>query len=194
VTSDDQKTLHISEMRLHARNPQYGLQVGRVSPEYGAAFYNVNDRGSAARQPTPRADRLRISPYLLGSVHILHTSNQSLCAIFNSGRRGRQVVMRPALQDPTDGRTAGFNYAVLWTREECSQQLAPDQRYCLGADRGASVSAHLAQSASGMPPSLVYPIQMEDYVLYAQSRRCGPACDGVLGSVLRVDTNPSVFG
>ena len=92
VTSDDQKSLHLAELRLvhasrHALYDQDRLKVGRIQSQYAAAFYNViNASVGKARQ-----DGARITRLLDGRIHILHSTNVSLCDTFNLDAHGRAI-------------------------------------------------------------------------------------------------------
>lgn len=78
VTSDDQKTLLLAELRYHhaykhLRKPIKGnlmrrLIVGQITTPFATAFY-----------PVPRMSGVRITRKFSGSVHLLHTKNVSLC-------------------------------------------------------------------------------------------------------------------
>ena len=129
VASDDQKTLHIAELRLRARDPSGGLVVGRVAPEYGAAFYDVMDQGNATRPPAKRPDRIRITPLIRGTAHVLHTTNATLCHVFNGELVERQLLVTPAGREMVGGamRTK-MAYILLKDARECTQRLDADRR------------------------------------------------------------------
>merc|ERR1712216_683135 len=77
VTADDQKTLHVAEIRQRHltrprdsdpyANPNARLLVGRIVPQFGAAYYNVINASSHRA----RADYARVTPTLVGRVHVL---------------------------------------------------------------------------------------------------------------------------
>ena len=194
VTSDDQKTLHIAELRLAFRS---GLNVGRIAPPFSAAFYNV--LGHSNGSVTLRPDRARVTPVLQGPVHVIHTANRSLCAIFNKhassplvsfpGERKRQILMRNI--HTWDGITPpSFNYDTMLSNDGCVSSLGPDAaRYCLldhphhwPSPENASRSwvntedGHIAVQ----PNQYVMPVMLEDYRWYAKSKRCGRMCSEYL--------------
>jgi len=182
VASDDQKSLHIAELRLRAQLTAAGrdLYVGRVAPEYGAAFYDVMNRGNKTHAPTRRADRIRITPVLNGAVHLLHGTNASLCATFNQNLGVRQLLVKPKGREQK-GRARQLIYTIVTDGPACAKLLGDDARYCL------------LRGPSGTPSSItlqdyILPSQLEDLHAYAHSRRCGEACEGVLLEETRDDS------
>lgn len=98
VTADDQKTLHLAELRHIAAGSD--LRVGRITVPFAAAFYPVPPPDPAAaakpgpggRVPASSSSYRRITPVLRGRVHVLHGTNRSHCRLFNGGRGARQLV------------------------------------------------------------------------------------------------------
>ena len=97
VTADDQKTLHMAELRANHRS---GLHVGKVAPAFGAAFYTVwphQPNSSKGYATVGRTDSARISQAFSGLVHVLHTPNLSLCSTFNEHYPTMRQVCERAL-------------------------------------------------------------------------------------------------
>ena len=189
VASDDQKTLHIAELRLTYRS---GLNVGKIAPTYGAAFQNAYSNANGTTRL--RSDKTRLTPVLQGRVHILHTTNPAMCDTFNQHPAlDRQMLMR-TMGKVKEGRyyRSIFRYDSLQTYEQCSEIMGPDSRYCLldtamvyasteSAGR-AWVSTDDNKMNPVVPNEYVKPVVMEDYQSYALSKRCGPMCTEFLPS------------
>lgn len=190
LDTDDQKSLHLAELRqrfvTRFSHPAAGLRVGRIIPEYGAAFQNVINASSHVW----RRDRARVTPVLVGRVHVLHATNRSLCSAFNSDARGREYrseysdagavrSQRQMVLTQTDdlARAAGTHHSApsLWYRPVLSQD---DCVRTFGAKDSAR--ACLLDDASQIKHSAVgeYVVNaiVEDYLTYASSSRCGAAC------------------
>ena len=203
VSSDDQKTLHLAELRF-LRRMGNKFKVGRVVPEYGASFYNVIPSDGQLR-----SDRARVTPVLQGRVHVIHSTNRSLCEVFNShtgrerqimGRR-RQAGNGPKFIPCTPSSHCVF--ASLTSHAKCQGILGPDEQYCLltkdetratgqtnGADGANATWARNGSVASPLtlapPVAKVYAFDrsqyitrasLEDYGNYVRSTRCGTLCD-----------------
>jgi hypothetical protein len=179
VTYDDQKTLHIAELRHQAAGR---LGVGQLRSNYAAAFYNVNAK---------RKDGARITRRIDGRAHMVHGTDKGACEWFNGGRRDspgsakpapRQMVTMRAPCKP--GQTSGcLSKHAVYSKAECAALLKPgrppEQR------RGGSCPGHAVEpmGAVSMQPgaalsrfvdqAAVYPPRMETLEHFVQSGRAG---------------------
>jgi hypothetical protein len=193
VTGDDQKTLHIAELRHLFRT---GLNVGRIAPEYGGAFYNVYSEHGATKL---RPDRARVTPVLSGRVHVIHSPNLSLCTAFNEyPTTKRQMLMRTMGEIPpvADGELARpiLHYQTMTSTGQCVAKLSKDDgRYCLLNEPPSklTVGHEDTVTSSGLVGDTVLepqdnpyikPVMMEDYRLYVETARCGALCTDIITS------------
>jgi len=101
VGADDQKTLHLAELRAHlaeklaldelpkgdrislgdriSRGLDGSLRVGKIHPSYGAAFQNIvssssgdGGGGGGSKSSGDGGRKPRITPVLKGRAHVLH--------------------------------------------------------------------------------------------------------------------------
>ena len=173
VTSDDQKTLHLAELRQRLQ-PGAQLRVGRITPEYGAAFQGIitHQRGVVGGVHPQAA---RITSVVSGRVHVVHAKSASMCEVFNADADSpRQLfVWRTGFNAPFPSGRRGssiLNYTSLTSRAECLARLGRDDaRYCRLEEE---------ESERGGPHRNPYiePAILEPYEHYAHSTRCGSMC------------------
>lgn len=188
IASDDQKSLHFAELRQHY-HVRYSwddapLRVGRIRSEFGAAFYDVHRY--EARQ-TKRTDAARLTPILSGRVHLLHSTNSSLCHVFNENAQGgefsnhelsgeRQILMQTTGRGPPKpNETKGpaiYGYRPIHTQAQCQSVLGRPYRACL---LGTPGQVPIAFDSGGR---FAMRTNVEDFVAYANSSRCASAFQG----------------
>ena len=189
VQTDDQSTLHLAELRQRdeSRNFAYEadqLKVGRILPEYGAAFYNVVNRSSGQ----VRTDGARVTPVLSGRIHVLHSTNTSLCDTFNLAQDEtdgsyvdderyhgqRQMLMLTIGRVAATGLPLGravYRYRPMRSHGDCMTTLggADGPRACLIGDAAF-------EAGPGYGTDYAVPANMEEYTGYRDSSRCGDMC------------------
>ena len=182
VAADDQKTLHIAEMRLVERS---GLNIGKISPAFGAAFYNVHNTSGGGGL---RSDRARVTPILPGRVHVVHSPDQSLCAKFNTHADApRQVLMRTTSLAHRDANgkfiPSVYGYGTMRSYDECASWLSADSQYCLLDEpyQPPSVESVKRMWVPGAekvvkPNAYVTPVLTENHLNFGRSNRCGLLC------------------
>ena len=188
VASDDQKSLHMAELRqlYHTRHrhewEQAQLRVGHFQAEFGAAFYDV---ARFEKHKVRRTTHARITQVVSGRVHLVHSPDQSLCGIFNTRPDGgeylhdatsgqRQLLMlrtsrrHPANTTLTKPRTKVFNYHSVHTKEACVTALNGTYAACLVPSRDQPVAFKRGGDARFVSRAL-----MEPYQVFVNSARCG---------------------
>ena len=162
VASDDEKSLHLAELRLSRRYGTSKFKIGRITPELGARLYTVAETANG------------ITPVLHGPVHVLHGADQSLCAAFNSdANRARQIL-----------HTEKSSYKSLTSIPECVAALGQSLTVVAGAQYCLIGSRYAAEYGSGgaSPPPPAYSqryisqAKVESYLDYVRSPRCGTLC------------------
>ena len=162
VASDDEKSLHLAELRLSRRYGTSKFKIGRITPELGARLYTVAETANG------------ITPVLHGPVHVLHGADQSLCAAFNSdANRARQIL-----------HTEKSSYKSLTSIPECVAALGQSPTVVAGAQYCLIGSRYAAEYGSGgaSPPPPAYSqryisqAKVESYLDYVRSPRCGTLC------------------
>ena len=184
VASDDQKTLHFAELRL-ARRMGNRLRIGRISPEMGASFYSVLQDAESPGGGQLRPNGARITPVLRGRVSMIHSTNHSLCAVFNRHvGSGRQILLEksgsgPRLPSDKSGPGSVVEYTSLKNQTACATKLGADAQYCLleVAPTGEDTRATDTLSRQSISyNSYITHARLEDYTEYVRSARCGELC------------------
>jgi hypothetical protein len=121
VTHDDQKTLHISELRHQKAGL---LSVGQIKSNFAAAFYPVGNRGQ-------RKHNARITRKIVGRAHVVHSTEVTACASFNDGQPAgspwagsHAPAPRQMLTLATPQSSYGERH-VAHSDAECAALLAP---------------------------------------------------------------------
>ena len=185
VASDDQRSLHLAELRYnhyaHIAEPKVRLQVGQFRPEFGAAFYDV---GRYERPQVEHKSGGRVTSILTGRVHLVHVpgSNSTFCRILNTDPQGgeyahtarsgkRQVLGKRSgnLSLPRLYWWLDYEFRSLHTHEQCEAELGGRYQACLIAASNRSHESARDESFAG-------PAKMENYHSYVGSSRC-PLCD-----------------
>ena len=207
VTSDDQKSLHLAELRMLA---SHKTRIGRVLPELAGSFYSILQDLDQPGGGRARADGARISPVLRGPVHVVHSTDAAACAAFNrDADRERQIVERPSGASSSDApgtrARSPVSYVTLTSQEDCAGLLGRDAAYYCRLSkrqqlterpaRGNATADNRKTRANGTAASAeqaVVPLQaatalstnsyivrasFESLAEYVGSRRCGQLCE-----------------
>ena len=168
VAADDQKTLHVTELRHVAAGL---IKVGQLAPPFGTAFFNARGNSTLVRSP-------RLTRVIVGRAHVIHSFNRSFCGLINHWSASNASLEEPR-QMMTTGiscprRPCGVNWHALRSEVECSQALGgmpclfkgqpppgPEEMRVMGVD-------------------VAFPAVMEPLYKYTASPRCGRLCEGIV--------------
>ena len=149
-------------------------------------YLHVN---KTTRQPP---DKARVTPTLEGRVHVLHSTQASMCNTFNQyAAVRRQMLMRTVgkTRHPKGWLKSIYRYDTMRSHEDCTAVLGADSPYCLldglqqfASERRASAAwINLSSQPPPVPNPFIKPTVLEDWGAYAVSRRCGPLCSEYFG-------------
>lgn len=108
-----------------------------------------------------RSDGARITRVLEGQVHVLHSSNLSLCNVLNADMRPRQILMVRIGREAKKNRSI-LRYETHHSQTACADELREERVYCQLAARN-SKSNHqdeLKQGSDG--PSVLSRTSTQD--------------------------------
>ena len=166
---------------------QGGLQVGKVTAAFGAAFLAYDPK-------TYRPDNARVTTLLRGTAHMLHSPNRSMCDLFNADApAARQMLTQRPPWCAVGQAGCGVDMRVLLSPEDCRRRLGGPCKL-REPERAGSVARQLpsllstaqltAAERSPLFRTLVAapPIHSVDFLSLSalkKQRVCGDLCTGM---------------